>query len=45
MKKNPPGTSFGPRGPQSRNQGGVDFIMTSQIINEKKNQRYTTPVF
>ena len=33
-KKNPPGTSFGPSGPQSGNQGGFDFIMIIKTINE-----------
>ena len=33
-KENPQGTSFGPSGPQLRNQGGVDFIMTNKSINE-----------
>ena len=33
-KKNPLGTSFGPSGPQSGNQGGVYFIMIIKIINE-----------
>ena len=34
-KENPPGTSFGPSGPQSGNQGGVNFIMiTKKMIIE-----------
>ena len=33
-RKNPRGTSFGPSGPQLGNQGGVDFIMTNEIMNE-----------
>ena len=34
-KENPPETSFGPSGPQSGNQGGVDFI----IVTEKNDDR------
>ena len=29
-KENPPRNSFGPSGPQSRNQGGIDFIMITK---------------
>ena len=31
-KENPPRISFGPSGPQSGNQGGVDFIMVTDFI-------------
>ena len=34
LKENPPGTSFGPSGTQSRNKGGVYFIIIIKIINE-----------
>ena len=37
-KENPLGTSFGPSGPQSGNQGGVNFIKTKETIDEKENQ-------
>ena len=33
-KKNPPGTSFGPSGPQSGNQGGVYFIMVIETNDD-----------
>ena len=33
-KENHPRTSFGPSGPQSGNQGGVDFIKIIKTINE-----------
>ena len=33
-KENPPGTSFCPIGPQSRNQGGVDFIMITKTNDD-----------
>ena len=35
-KENPLGTSFGPSGPQSRNQGGVDFIMVTETNDDSK---------
>ena len=35
-KENPPGTSFGPSGPQSGNQGGVDFIMVTKTNDDRK---------
>ena len=35
-KENPPGTSFGPSGPQSGNQGGVDFTMGTETNDDIK---------
>ena len=35
-KENPPGTSFGPSGPQLGNQGGVDFIMVTKTKDDRK---------
>ena len=37
-KENPPGTSLDPSGSQSGNQGGVNFIKTEEIVDEKENQ-------
>ena len=37
-KENPSGTSFDPSGSQSRNQGGVNFIKTEEIVDEKKTK-------
>ena len=34
-KENPLGTSFDPSGSQSRNQGGVNFIIANETVNEK----------
>ena len=34
-KENPLGTSFDPGGSQSGNQGGVNFIMANETIDEK----------
>ena len=39
-KENPPGTSFDPSGSQSGNQGGVNFIIDDETIEEKEN-KYT----
>ena len=36
VKKNPPGTSFGTSGPQSGNQGRVDFIMITETNDDRK---------
>ena len=35
-KEKPLGTSFGPSGPQSGNQGGVDFIMVTKTNYDGK---------
>ena len=34
-KENPLGTSFDPSGSQLGNQGGVNFIKTKEIVDEK----------
>ena len=36
-KENPPGTSFDPSGSQSGNEGGVNFIIADETINENEN--------
>ena len=36
LKRNPLGTSFAPSGPQSGNQGGVNFIMANETNDEKE---------
>ena len=33
--ENPPATSFGPSGPQSGNQGGVNFIIAEETEDRK----------
>ena len=35
-KENSPGTSFGPSGPQSGNQGGVYFTMVTKTNDDSK---------
>ena len=35
LKRKPPGTSFDPSGSQSGNQGGVNFTMANETIDEK----------
>ena len=35
LKEKPPRTSFDPSGSQSGNQGGVNFIMANETIDEK----------
>ena len=37
-KENPPGTSFDTSGSQLGNQGGVNFIMANETIDEKGNK-------
>ena len=38
LKENPPGTSFDPSGSQLGNQGGVNFIIANEIVDEKENK-------
>ena len=38
VKKKPLGTSFDPSGYQSRNQGGVNFIIVDETVDEKENK-------
>ena len=38
LKENPTGTSFDPSGYQSGNQGGVNFIIANETIDEKESK-------